>query len=523
MRVLVAGGTGLLGRATVAALRTAGHDVLVVSRSAEPHAGVEVLRADLGAGPPSETEVGRLDAIVNLVGIAVERGDNTFVRAHVDTARHLVALARTLGVRRFVHISVVQVPNAHGGYNETKTRGEAHLLASDDLDLTILRPGLVYGEGDDMMRNLVGFVRMAPVFPVPGGPPGALQVVDVHDVADAVVRTLAREATSGRIYDIVGPERLTLAELVARVSDALGLPTWTPAIPTPLMGLAARVAETVLPHPPVTTTQLGMLVAGLYGDPDPARTDLELSPRPLTHARIRELAASISPPLPSIRLAPTPAHRELLDQGRRAFASPLRFLPIAAVGLFIAVTAALPRLGIGVPERFLGVLAVYVLLAVVALSARALPWRALLRPSVALVALGLVVAAGMLAASMLVVSTLTAIAPDFVAPATDVYRWADDPTPVSIAVLVAIIAGEDIAWRGAVTLLLAGRFGPLAGAVAAGALFAASHVALGPPVLWLAALLAGAFWSALAIRCRSLVPVFVSHLTWDLGMVLLRP
>jgi membrane protease YdiL (CAAX protease family) len=122
-----------------------------------------------------------------------------------------------------------------------------------------------------------------------------------------------------------------------------------------------------------------------------------------------------------------------------------------------------------------------------------------------------------------VVSILSAIAPGFVAPATEVYRWADDPDPVSVLVLVAIIVGEDIAWRGAATLLLAGRFGPWLGVLAAGTLFAVAHVALGPPVLWLAALIAGTFWSALALRTRSLVPVIVSHLTWDVGMVLLQP
>lgn len=521
MRVLVAGGTGLLGRATVAALVAGGHDVVVVSRSAEPREGIEVVRADLGVDVPRIG--GSIDAIVNLVGIAVERGENTFERAHLRTVDNLVALARSLGARRFVHVGVVQVPGARGPYHDTKARAEATLRACDDLDVTILRPGLVYGEGDDMMRNVVGFVRMAPVFPVPGGPPGPLQVVDVRDVAEAIVRTLGREHTRGRTYDIVGPERLALRDLVARVSAALGLRTFTPAMPVRWMELAARILQSVLPRPPVTTTQLGMLVAGLYGDPEPARRDLDLSPRPLTAERIRELAAAIDSPLPSVRLAPTQAHAELLARGREAFASSLRWLPLGAVALFVAVTAALPRLGIGIPERFLGVLAVYVVLGVVALSTRTLAWRSLLRPTASGIALGLGVAACMLVGSVLVVSGLAAVAPAFVAPATEVYAWADDPGPISIVVLVAIIAGEDIAWRGAVTLLLAGRFGPLRGACMAGALFAVSHVALGPPVLWLAALVAGTFWSALAIRSRSLVPVIVSHLTWDVGMILLRP
>jgi nucleoside-diphosphate-sugar epimerase/membrane protease YdiL (CAAX protease family) len=518
MRVLVAGGTGLLGRATVDALVIAGHDVVVVSRNAEAH--VDVVRCDLGAGPPSADAVEHVDAIVNLVGIAVERGDNTFVRAHIDTVDHLVALARAIGVRRFVQVSVVHVPGAHGPYHETKLVAEERVRACDDLDLTLVRPGLVYGDGDDMMRNVVGFVRMAPIFPVPGGPPGPLQVVDVRDVAEAIVRTLARDVTIGRSYDIVGPERLSLRELVARVSDALGLPTITPAIPPALMHVGARVAMAVLPRPPVTTTQLGMLIAGLYGDPAPARIDLDLEPRPLTADRIRELAAAIPSPLPSLRLAP--AHADLLARGREAWATPLRWFPFAAAVAFLGVTAAVPST-FGMPERFLGVLAVYIVLCGLALRSRALPWRELLRPSLGHIALGLLVAAVMLAGAVLVVSILTAIAPDFIAPAKEIYRWADDPSPISALVLVAIILGEDIAWRGVATLLFAGRLGPGLGVLAAGSLFAVAHVALGPPVLWLAALVAGTFWSALALRTRSLVPVIVSHVAWDVGMVLIRP
>ena len=73
------------------------------------------------------------------------------------------------------------------------------------------------------------------------------------------------------------------------------------------------------------------------------------------------------------------------------------------------------------------------------LRSRTLPWRELLRPSLDRVALGLLVAAVMLAGAVLVVSMLSAIAPDFVAPATEIYRWADGAGPISILVLVAIL------------------------------------------------------------------------------------
>jgi membrane protease YdiL (CAAX protease family) len=74
-----------------------------------------------------------------------------------------------------------------------------------------------------------------------------------------------------------------------------------------------------------------------------------------------------------------------------------------------------------------------------------------------------------------------------------------------------------------VTLPLAARLGPWTGALAAGALFALAHLPLGVPILLLAALGAGAFWSALVVKTRSAVPSLVSHALWDLALLFWLP
>jgi membrane protease YdiL (CAAX protease family) len=85
-----------------------------------------------------------------------------------------------------------------------------------------------------------------------------------------------------------------------------------------------------------------------------------------------------------------------------------------------------------------------------------------------------------------------------------------------LPLLVVIILGEEIVWRSAVTLPLAARWGPARGVAAAAVGFAAMHLALGVPVVLLAALGAGTFWSALVVKSRSAVPALVSHVLWDL-------
>ncbi|MCA9686331.1 MAG: SDR family oxidoreductase, partial [Myxococcales bacterium] len=98
----------------------------------------------------------------------------TWEAIHVELPRRLAAAARDAGVGHMIHVSVAgaEAPPADAGpYLASKAAGEAAVReqASGSLGLTILRPGVVYGRGDDMLRNLADSTRAAPVFPAPRG------------------------------------------------------------------------------------------------------------------------------------------------------------------------------------------------------------------------------------------------------------------------------------------------------------------------------------------------------------------
>ena len=117
--------------------------------------------------------------------------------------------ARHAGVRRIVHVSALGADSqAPSRYLRSKAAGEA-ALASPPIDLTVLRPSVIFGEGD---RFLNLFARLQSVFPVIplAGAEARFQPVWVDDVALAIVRCLDDRTTIGETLECCGPEVYTL-------------------------------------------------------------------------------------------------------------------------------------------------------------------------------------------------------------------------------------------------------------------------------------------------------------------------
>ncbi len=481
-------------------------------------AGVGIdIRVDLNGEPAALAAALRgCDAVVNLVGIKAARGQS-FAAAHVEGVQRLVAACTAAGVQRLVHVSVAGVHDDPAApYQASKWRGEQVVIDSG-LAWTIVRPGVIFGAGDDFITNLAAMLRHAAVFPAPAGGRALLQPVSAVDVAEGIVAALERPETIGVTFDIVGPERLPLRAWVLRIAAALELRVWLLPAPAPLLAPALAVMERLLPTPPLTRAQLGMLRDGIVGELAQTRMLLGREPQALDLTQIDTLARNVPPWLGvSLRLVAHAEDRQILAKCAAAAPRLLLFVPLAA--LLITGLRALT----GDIWRCMTIANLVLIPA--ALLGLGLPWRALLRPRRWHLVFGAGAALVLYALGWAVAQLLHALAPELMAPLTELYGWASLlPTALALPVLLLVTGGEELVWRLGVALPVAGRFGPWWGCLASAVAFTLAHLYVGPPVLWVAAFGCGLAWAWIAVKTRSWWPGFVCHYLWDVAVIYGKP
>jgi NADH dehydrogenase len=483
--VAVIGGTGFLGRYVASALRGAGWEVRPLSR----RIGCDARRIDPEA-------IRGCDAVVNLAGIKREAGEQTFQAVHVDLVARLVEAMKTAGVRRLVHISVVVArPAPELPYHDTKWKGE-EIVRSSGLDWTILRPGPIYGSGDDLLSHLSAMINVAPVFPIVNDGSAPMMPVYAGDVAAGVVGALKNGASAGMTFDLVGPDRMTLRDVVTRVAEALGRPIRIWSTPVALMKLPVRIMEATMAQPLSTRPQLAMLVEGLAGDPAPARAELGVEPAPFTAERLRPMVD---------------AHRL-----RKEISAPV------GLGLYLLACVLLAFAFRGPLAPWKGMTAAMGVLLAGSLPVDAV--RSRMVPTVRRLALGVAAGVVLFGLTRLGVMILRPLWPAWEDHARMLSAWKTGYSmPFLLPTLVLIIVAEETLWRGVVSRFFQERLGHAAGIVAGALFYAGAHLMTMNPLLIGAAVGCGLFWGLLCAATDDLTAPIASHVVWDVLVMFVFP
>jgi NADH dehydrogenase len=259
--VAVAGGTGFVGGEIARELRRRGRRVVVLSARGEAARGqlpddIELRTADVRRTEGLAASLHGVDELVISLafpGLPVEqpKKGHTFSEVDAGGTQHLVSAARQAGVARVVYISGAGAAHdAERHWFRAKAVAEDAVRASG-MAWTILRPTWIYGPGDVSLNRFLGFARTLPFVPLTNLGRQQLAPVFVGDVARLAADALEQEAAAEQVFDVGGPEAMSMREVIGRALAVAGLRRPIVPGPTPLIKLAAWPMR-FLPQPPLS-------------------------------------------------------------------------------------------------------------------------------------------------------------------------------------------------------------------------------------------------------------------------------
>jgi uncharacterized protein YbjT (DUF2867 family) len=205
MKIVVIGGTGLIGSKTVAILRQGGHDVVAAS----PNSGVNTI-----TGEGVKEAVAGAQVVIDLAN-SPSFEDKAVLEFFETSGRNLLAAEAAAGVRHHIALSIVGTDRSDNGYFRAKVAQEK-LIEASGIPYTIIR-------STQFMEFLRGIAAESADGNVVRLSPGLFQPIAADDVA-AVVADVALAAPRSGIVEIAGPERAPFNEIVARYLKAVGDP-----------------------------------------------------------------------------------------------------------------------------------------------------------------------------------------------------------------------------------------------------------------------------------------------------------
>ena len=289
MKIAITGGTGFIGRHLARELINQGHEVIVIARGLyarnnQPVAGATFVSTDANDTEKLQETLKGCDAVAHCAGTSVEDENQTFEQLHVNGTRSAVMAAERANVKKFVLVSYLNVrPNTPSAYYSTKWQGEEIVRASK-LNYTILKAGLIYGQGDHLLHNLSNLFRKMPVFATVGIKEKSVRLIAVEDLVKIISAVLVDEnRLSRQTVAVIGPEEFPFSTAARRISRAMGKP-FLLILPFPVLfqQILAWVSERFMPKPLITKAQVQMLADGISKPlPDSEMLPDSLAPKTL--------------------------------------------------------------------------------------------------------------------------------------------------------------------------------------------------------------------------------------------------
>ncbi len=304
MKVLVTGGTSLLGEGVAHRLRDRGDDVVLFQRRSGP-VGFEQRLGDITDPAAVTAAIAGVEAIVHIAArVGVTGSWSDFERTNVTGTANVIAAAKAEGVARLVYVSSPSVahtgkslvgaaaepatPDAvRGHYARSKAQAEVLALAAsnESFPVVALRPHLIWGPGDTQLVGRIVSRAREGKLAIVGNGAALIDSTYIDNAADAIVAGLDRvPALGGRAFVVSNGQPRPVRELISRIVLAAGLEPPTLRVPYVVARAGGLAAEKVWDRterdddPPMTSFLAEQLATAHWFDQRTTRRALQWKP-----------------------------------------------------------------------------------------------------------------------------------------------------------------------------------------------------------------------------------------------------
>lgn len=298
MKVLVTGGTGVIGESVVRALHRRGHSIRVLSRHADSEKwwprGVEGWAGDVSDDTSIRGAASGCDAVLHIAGIVEEKPPaTTFQSVNIDGTRYVVMEAERSGVKKLIFISSLGAERGQSDYHRSKYVAE-DVVRAFSRDWLVFRPGAVYGPGDEHVSVLLRMVRSLPLIPTIGDGNQPFQPLWHEDLAEALALAVERADVKCVTIDIAGLDLTSQNDLVDRMRALTDRAAPQAPLPEMVASWGLKALDAIGVSVPFNESQLRMLIEGNYikpGKPNALTEIFQIAPTRLEDGLRRLLDA----------------------------------------------------------------------------------------------------------------------------------------------------------------------------------------------------------------------------------------
>ena len=262
--VAIIGGTGFIARSLLSAMRQGGKkEIRLLSRNppSDIVEGLSWQRVDVSRPETFGDELENCEAVYYLPGILAETRGQKYEDIHYRGVVETLKILARNPPSRFIHVSAIGVAhNAPSAYHRTKKKAE-EAVSSSGVPFTIVRPSLVFGDGDKSVSQFLFFGRTLHLLPMIGPGTARVQPVFAGDLAALLARIPDRPEMAGKILEVAGPRIYTYREMMEAIRKSAHLKAVILSVPITAMMASGVIQRLLLPKPILTPDVIRMALS----------------------------------------------------------------------------------------------------------------------------------------------------------------------------------------------------------------------------------------------------------------------